>query len=91
MLLSIGVSPDALDSLEKRGPLHLAGSLERPEMIRLLLKKNANIEITDNSERTPLHYAASYNRTEAARLLLEHNANIEARNQNNRTPLHYAV
>ena len=54
LLLSIGVSPGTLDGLESRGPLHHVASLERPKIMWLLLKHNADIEITDNVKE--LHF-----------------------------------
>ena len=87
--LSIGLSPDAVDGLVKREPLHHASSLDRPEMIQMLLKHDTSIEITDNDKRTPLGFAASKYRTEVAQLLPKENSYIEATENYSRTPLHY--
>jgi len=87
---------------EKRNPLHSAAYYGQVDVVRLLLKHNADVTSQDDSGRTPLHCpgATSYHRkgpdvpqrlANVARLLLEHDADVNARNHYGETPLHIAA
>ena len=69
---------------------------QQEQLIALLLRYRADVNIKDNCERTPLHLLASC-RTNAIRatddtirLLLQHEANLNAEDNAGLTPLSYA-
>ncbi len=57
------------------------------EIIKLLIKKGANIEVKDDENWTPLMCAAHFNSKEVVELLLEKGANIEAKDNEGETAL----
>ena len=57
------------------------------EMIKLLLAKNADIDIADNYSKTPLYRACERGDEKVVRELLRHNANPNARGPAKSTPL----
>jgi ankyrin repeat protein len=60
--------------------LHLAIARGYSNIVKLLLKKNANINAQDNNGDTPLHNAITYGYTEIAKLLLDAGANLTIKN-----------
>jgi ankyrin repeat protein len=73
--------------------LHLAAMIDNSAMVRLLMKRGANLEVPSGSgpaggtDSTPLIVACSLNAMDAARTLVEAGANVEARTRFQRTPL----
>jgi ankyrin repeat protein len=67
------------------------------DLVNLLLKKEANIDIVDAEERSILYYPIKMNFIKIVKTLLEHNkTNIgisitDIRDKNGNTPLHYAI
>jgi len=82
-----------LDSRDEHGdtPLHLAVLYARPNVVRQLLAKGADLEAIDNDGNTPLHLAAAQGLVEIAGLLLDKDANYRAANAVGATPLHLAA
>lgn len=68
-------------------PLHIAASLARPDMTKLLLLHGANPRAADSHGDTPLHVAASHGRVEHIQLLLGEGASANAENNVAITPL----
>ncbi len=70
-------------------PMHMAAaSADGTEMVKLLLKHKAPLELKDSLEQqTPLCVAAALGRLGSVRALLEAGAELEARNDKGRTPL----
>lgn len=66
-------------------PLFTAG---HAEMVNLLVKHGAKVDVADRRSVTPLHIASS---AEVAEALLAHGANVNAINKWGRTPLHVKV
>lgn len=60
-------------------------------IIRLLLKKGADVNIQDEYLDTPLHLATSTDDSEIVEILLEHGADIFIKNENGLTPYDVAV
>jgi len=87
-LLKAGANPNQKDSL-KWAPLHHAVKVDNAnlDMITILVRHNAEVNITDNHLRTPLHRAAQFGHVEAVRLLLRLGANPNAKDENGWTPL----
>ena len=94
ILLSAGASPNVHDGGEGLTPLQEAARCEDIEMIDLLLKYGADLEMpcdTDNMVgRTALSYAVNYLREETAQHLIECGANVNAQSENHDSPLGYA-
>ncbi len=64
------------------------------EVIKFLLEKGDNINVTDEDGSTPLHYVAymrSWEHEKLIKFMIEHGADINATNKFGQTPLHLAV
>lgn len=57
------------------------------DMLQLLLKHIAEIEVRDKNNKTPLHFSSLNNSTEGAQLLFQHNEGIKKSDKDNRTQL----
>ncbi len=77
-------SPDGLT------PLHLAAMYsDKPQVIKVLIKKDADIDARDILGRTPLHWAAALNKNpEITKELLENGAKPNVCEASGNTPLH---
>jgi len=91
-LLKAGAAPNQKDNLQW-APLHHAVKTDhaRLDMIAILARHGADINITDSHLRTPLHRAAQFGHVEAVRLLLRLGANPKAKDENGWTPLDRGV
>ena len=58
---------------------------------RLLIEKNADVNLRSHEQRTLLHSAAEENLLTVAQILIAHGANIEAKDHDSKTPLHLAA
>ena len=65
-----------------------SGSLD---VIRFLLERGADTQVTYKKGWTPLHIAAREGRLEVARLLLEGGGDVKSKNDNGKTPLDLAM
>jgi ankyrin repeat protein len=89
-LLSRGADPNAADDVGQT-PLHWAAYIGRSDIVRLLLKYGANLNIkTKYDGRTPLHVAAAYE-VSVVKLLIKYGADVNARDSRGRTPLYIAL
>ena len=88
-LLEKGADTEAKD---KNGmtPLLIAAQSGNVPMIKLLVKKGANIDALANNT-TPLYFAIENGHTEAATTLIELGAKIDKIDNLGRTPLHIAI
>lgn len=93
-LLARGVSPSEPSEFTKaplRGgskPLHIAVHGRRPNIIKLLAAKDADLNTQDEVGRAPVHYA---DREDIVEVLLQCGAEINARDDSGDTPLHVAA
>ncbi|MBH5362630.1 ankyrin repeat domain-containing protein [Wolbachia endosymbiont of Kradibia gibbosae] len=72
-------------------PLHYA-VLSGREMVELLIKEGANINMVSEDGPTLLHYAAAFSdKREVVELLIKEGANVDAVNKVKNTPLHAAT
>jgi ankyrin repeat protein len=72
-------------------PLHLASMHNHPNIVALLLKLGAPVDLKDSNDMTPLLCALeSFGSGGVVQLLLEHGASVNARNKRGWTPLHSA-
>ncbi|CAF4714983.1 unnamed protein product, partial [Rotaria sp. Silwood2] len=67
--------------------LKIACNAGHYEIVELLLKHNANVNMQSTSGNTALHYSAGGGYADIVRLLLEHGAKVEETNENGHTPL----
>jgi ankyrin repeat protein len=73
-------------------PLHIAAGLGDIEMMEMLLRKGANIEVKGYRNLCePIHLAAGKGHIEAVEFLLKNGAYIDAKDRDNETPLHDAA
>ena len=81
------------EHLRDRGmtPLHYAATNGPPEVVRLLLERNAEVNAQDNRGFTPFLFASRLGNTDIFRLLLDHNGNEHVHDNEDKTPLHYAA
>ena len=61
------------------------------EIIELLIKSGADLQLGDPDNDTPLHYAAYSGNTKAAGILIENNADLDYLDVREQTPLHFAI
>ncbi|KAG9344668.1 hypothetical protein JZ751_010354 [Albula glossodonta] len=72
--------------------LHIATQRRNLRMVKLLLKKGANLNVQDGtSGKTPLHMAVELHDMDLVKFLLNKGANVDATMFNGCTPLHLAV
>ena len=62
----------------------------RTELIELLLKHGAKVDVTDWKMKTPLHYVAYEGNPSEAKLLIDYGANVHAKSTDGKTPLDVA-
>jgi ankyrin repeat protein len=80
-----------------RPALHQAVTLDRKEIVKLLLAKGTNPDIRAREfgvgydNETALLQAAFWGRTEIAEMLIKHGATVNAKAENDVTPLHEAA
>jgi ankyrin repeat protein len=83
-------NPNQTDE-QSRTALHYAAINGSLEIVAILIKSGARLDVTDPLGNTPLHLAADNNRTEAAELLLAAGAEVDAQNHDGMTALMIAA
>jgi len=68
-------------------PLHWAADQGHVEIVNILLKFGADVDIKTNDNETPLHFAAWMGRPKVVKILLENGADVNARERMWLTPL----
>lgn len=91
VLLQHGADPNLADDGYGNTPLHLATSHGHADIVRLLIRKRADVDAIDGKLATPLHLAAEAGRLDIVRLLLNNGANPESRDEDGLTALHVAA
>lgn len=72
--------------------LHIACNFQQNEIVKLLLSKNAIINIQDyEHEFSPIHYAINLNNNELLLLLIKENVNLNIQDVFGNTPMHYIM
>jgi ankyrin repeat protein len=71
-------------------PLHVAANLGDPDLVKLLVRYGAKVNVKDKRGLTPLLWTAFAGRHEAAAALLSNGADINARGPDGRTTLDLA-
>ena len=85
-----GGNPNMVDEHSRTG-LHYAAMNGNLEILAILIKANAKLNVEDPLGNTPLHLAADHNQTEAAKLLLDVGAEVDPQNKDGMTPLMIAA
>jgi ankyrin repeat protein len=79
------------EEVKNKTPLHAAYDGEKPEIMELLLKKGANVDVKGTLDNTLLHCASRDGRPDVVKLLLKHDAVVNAKDKYGWTPLHGAA
>src|ERR1700754_2752613 len=92
-LVEIGHEPDSKDStIGGRTPLSWAAEKGHEAVVRLLVKKGADLESKDSRySQTPLSWAAEKGHEALVRLLVEKGADPESKDSGGGTPLSWAA
>lgn len=69
-------------------PVLLAAYVGNTELINLLIRHGARVDVTDFEGRSPLHYAAIFGHTDAARTLYLYEILRESTDRGGKSPLH---
>eukprot|EP00057_Strongylocentrotus_purpuratus_P016589 XP_011671063.1 PREDICTED: ankyrin-3-like [Strongylocentrotus purpuratus] len=72
-------------------PLHEACSAGHLDIVKMLLEKGANINVTNWDNETALHHACKENHQLVAEFLVENGADMSAKNDEQLTPLQVAT
>lgn len=90
--LESGASPNEYDTLGFT-PLHISALNGHQAIVRILLDKNASINIKTRSDAadSPLHLAAFNGHAQIVQILLQNGAQVNIRNAFRNTPLHEAA
>lgn len=91
LLLKYGADINSVDHKYNFTPIILACRKNDTELAKWLIKKGANVRLTDVYGRTPLHYAAWNYNQELVRLLLSLRLDVNGRDFYGWSPIHYAV
>ncbi len=90
----VDVNEPSTGILGKRYPIDMAitaAGRHRLEIIRLLIKAGADVNVKDEYGSTPLHTAALTNSEETINLLIKYGAKVSAKDTQGKTPLHVAA
>ncbi|XP_059146034.1 ankyrin repeat, PH and SEC7 domain containing protein secG-like, partial [Physella acuta] len=92
-LIEHGGDINATTSKLKGGetPLHKAISTDKPEMVDLLCRYDAKLNIADASGRYPMHLACEKGFLRCIATLVQHGASLEVTDAHGQTPLFAAV
>eukprot|EP00047_Mylnosiga_fluctuans_P008273 m.257967 g.257967 ORF g.257967 m.257967 type:complete len:1108 (-) comp21211_c0_seq1:195-3518(-) len=85
--LSVNPQPD----IENRTPMHWASINGRTDIITLLAKHKAAIDVSDQRGETPLHYACFFGQEDCAVALLRAGADPDIQDNEGISPLHWAA
>jgi ankyrin repeat protein len=88
LLLSRGARLDGRP--DSPTPLHYAIFTQRPDFLKLLIEKGANVNARDNTGDTPLSLAAKRGDLASIRYLLAHGADRNSKNNEGKTALEHA-
>ncbi|MFC1753152.1 ankyrin repeat domain-containing protein [Thermoproteota archaeon] len=94
VLIDGGAEVNVVCNDSKETPLHKAAHIGDPDLVSLLISKEAKVYARDKYGQTPLHCAARQGEKgniEAARILIDNGAEVDARDNDRNTPLHVAV
>ncbi|CAM3876612.1 ankyrin repeat domain-containing protein [Mesobacillus thioparans] len=82
---------NSTDEVEGRTALMYAVIHKENEVVKLLLKKGANVNLRDGNGYTALHFASQNYSLDIAKILLDHKGEVDLKDLNGNTPLSNAV
>ena len=88
-LLEQGADVDEADNFG--APLHWAAMNGHTDVVSILVRRGANLEVQSNLLGAPLHAATSRNHLDVISVLLDHGAMVDVLDKDKRTPLHIAA
>ena len=89
-LLMRGANPNLPSHVANDTPLHIACFTGHLELVQLLLRNSAIVDMLDSKHMTALHKAAVFRKADIIKELLDHGADINADDFKIGTPLHWA-
>ncbi|XP_059091343.1 ankyrin repeat and SAM domain-containing protein 6-like [Tigriopus californicus] len=90
IILNHQLSVDVRDNDDITG-LQVAAANDQIDIVKLLIKKKANLNTSNSSGWAPLHHGAFHGHTKMCHLLIRHGADVSARNKFGATPLNIAT
>ncbi|GFR58682.1 transient receptor potential cation channel subfamily A member 1 [Elysia marginata] len=81
---------DVLDQ-RKNTALHLAVEAQSPEVVSLLAKSGADLNIDNANHQKPIHLAVELSSLEVVKVLLDNGVDPNCRGETGNTPMHYAA
>ncbi|OJW71552.1 MAG: hypothetical protein BGO68_05280 [Candidatus Amoebophilus sp. 36-38] len=88
LLINNHASLDIPESHYGFTPLHAASRKNLPEIVQLLIDKQATLNAQDENGRTSLYLASMFAAIESASLLISNHADFNIQDNKGRTPLH---
>ncbi|XP_043466890.1 ankyrin repeat domain-containing protein 27-like [Leptopilina heterotoma] len=79
------------ESVHNKRMLHVAAARGHLQIVDLLIKNGAKLNVEDVKGRTPFYIALQQNKVEVAEFLLENGARIDIPRDDGRTTLHVAI
>ncbi|VDI04130.1 Hypothetical predicted protein, partial [Mytilus galloprovincialis] len=90
-LVERGASVNTASYPDNWSPLHYAALLNRPDVMQLLIKGNADVNLVDTNDETALHVAFFHDNIHAAELLIQNGSSLNLQNIEGRRPFEVAV
>lgn len=82
-LLTSPAAVNCVDSSNGNRPIHIAAQNGHEDLIKLLIKKNAELDAVNAKGNTGLHMSIGYDYYDVSKLLIDAGANIEVLNESN--------
>lgn len=76
---------------EGQAPLHIAAGNGAVDMMKALITRGADANLSNGNKQTPLHWAAWNNKTEAIKILLHYGADVRQQDLAGNSPLIFAA
>lgn len=87
-MIAKGGDVNAVSTVEKFTPLHLAVKERHYSLVHLLCNAGARVDAQDRHGNTPLHHATKMTSYEMVKILLQHHASLDVGNASLLRPLH---
>lgn len=85
--------PECLNQCNAHGttPLHMAVLSFKSRIVQLLIRFNADTNLTNNKQETPLHWAVKCGHFRIVEDLVNAKSDVNAKDSEGNTPLHWAA